>query len=80
MDGTDKIIERAVWYLYMVRCHDGTLYTGISNDVTRRCYNNVSLHRAIGYASHKIKLDGLKEKIFKAWNEKLKTAKEKRRA
>jgi len=28
--------ERAGWYLYMIRCHDGTLYTGISNDVTRR--------------------------------------------
>jgi predicted GIY-YIG superfamily endonuclease/ribonuclease HI len=28
--------ERAGWYLYMIRCHDGSLYTGISNDVTRR--------------------------------------------
>ena len=28
--------EKAEWYLYMIRCHDGTLYTGISNDVTRR--------------------------------------------
>ncbi len=24
------------WYLYLVRCGDGTLYTGISNDVQRR--------------------------------------------
>ncbi len=24
------------WYLYLVRCGDGTLYTGISNDVDRR--------------------------------------------
>ena len=24
------------WYLYLVRCGDGTLYTGISNDVARR--------------------------------------------
>jgi putative endonuclease len=24
------------WYLYMVRCHDGSLYTGISTDVGRR--------------------------------------------
>ena len=24
------------WYLYLVRCGDGTLYTGISNDVGRR--------------------------------------------
>ena|SRR3990172_5637118 len=24
------------WYLYMVRCHDGSLYTGISTSVERR--------------------------------------------
>src|SRR5574337_2149946 len=24
------------WYLYIVRCCDGTLYTGITNDVERR--------------------------------------------
>jgi putative endonuclease len=25
-----------VWYLYLVRCNDGSLYTGISTDVQRR--------------------------------------------
>ncbi len=24
------------WYLYMVRCHDGSLYTGITTNVARR--------------------------------------------
>ncbi len=24
------------WYLYLVRCHDGSLYTGITTDVARR--------------------------------------------
>jgi putative endonuclease len=24
------------WTLYMVRCRDGSLYTGITNDLTRR--------------------------------------------
>ena len=24
------------WYLYLLRCHDGSLYTGISTDVARR--------------------------------------------
>jgi putative endonuclease len=24
------------WYLYLLRCKDGSLYTGISNDVARR--------------------------------------------
>jgi putative endonuclease len=30
------------WYLYLVRCRDGSLYTGISNDVARR----LQAHRA----------------------------------
>jgi UV DNA damage endonuclease len=25
------------WFLYIVRCADGSLYTGITNDVPRRC-------------------------------------------
>jgi len=25
-----------MWYLYLVRCNDGSLYTGISTDVARR--------------------------------------------
>ena len=25
------------WFVYMVRCADGTLYTGITKDVKRRC-------------------------------------------
>ena len=25
-----------MWYLYMVRCRDGSLYTGITTDVARR--------------------------------------------
>ena len=26
-----------VWFLYLVRCADGSLYTGITNNVPRRC-------------------------------------------
>ena len=25
------------WFVYLLRCEDGTLYTGISNDLIRRC-------------------------------------------
>ena len=25
------------WFLYLVRCADGSLYTGITNNVVRRC-------------------------------------------
>ena len=25
------------WFLYLLRCADGSLYTGITNNVSRRC-------------------------------------------
>ena len=25
------------WFVYLLRCNDGTLYTGIAKDVSRRC-------------------------------------------
>ena len=31
-----------IWYLYMLRCGDGTLYTGITTDVEKR----LAAHRA----------------------------------
>jgi len=37
------------WYLYMVRCHDGSLYTGIATDVERR----FGQHRGSGDAGSK---------------------------
>lgn len=36
--------SKSSWYLYMLRCHDGSLYTGISTDVERRLRE----HRATG--------------------------------
>lgn len=32
----------STWYLYILRCGDGTLYTGITNDVEKR----LEAHRA----------------------------------
>ena len=34
----------AAWCVYMLRCADGTLYTGITTDVTRR----VAEHNGVG--------------------------------
>lgn len=28
--------DAAAWWVYMLRCADGTLYTGITTDITRR--------------------------------------------
>lgn len=37
------------WYLYLIRCRDGTLYTGISTDVDRR----LAQHQRAGNAGSK---------------------------
>src|SRR5687768_15476413 len=26
-----------LWFVYVLRCADGTLYTGVTNDLARRC-------------------------------------------
>jgi putative endonuclease len=31
---------RAKWYVYIVQCSDGTLYTGVTTDVERRLYEH----------------------------------------
>jgi len=28
--------DSSIWHVYMVRCKDGTLYTGITNDLEKR--------------------------------------------
>ena len=39
----------ADWYVYLIRCSDGTLYTGISTDVDRR----FAQHQGSGNAGSK---------------------------
>jgi putative endonuclease len=34
-----------MWFIYIVRCADGTLYTGITKDVTRRIKEHNSNNR-----------------------------------
>lgn len=36
--------ERGSWYVYILRCADGSLYTGITNDVERR----LAQHNSVG--------------------------------
>ena len=38
---TENTSENSVYYVYLLRCADDSLYTGISNDLTRRlCLHN----------------------------------------
>ncbi len=37
LDGAQTGSTASKWYVYMVRCADGSLYTGIAKNVSRRC-------------------------------------------
>lgn len=37
LDGAQAGSTASKWYVYMVRCVDGSLYTGIAKNVSRRC-------------------------------------------
>jgi putative endonuclease len=32
----EKQTQESVWHVYMLECDDGTLYTGVTTDLTRR--------------------------------------------
>lgn len=40
------------WFLYVVRCADGSLYTGISTDVERRIHAH-NTKKGAGYTKHR---------------------------
>jgi putative endonuclease len=37
------------WYLYVVRCSDDTLYTGITTDINRRVYEHNNAKKGAKY-------------------------------
>ena len=37
------------WFLYVVRCADGTFYTGVTTDVTRRLHEHNTTKRGAKY-------------------------------
>jgi UV DNA damage endonuclease len=32
-----KVPAEDIWYVYLLRCADGSLYTGVTTDLQRRC-------------------------------------------
>jgi predicted GIY-YIG superfamily endonuclease len=37
MPNKDRVPLDLCWFVYILRCRDGSLYTGITKDVIRRC-------------------------------------------
>ena len=46
-----RLVEGKVWYMYVVKCHDGTLYTGITTDLVRRVREHNGSSRGAKYTS-----------------------------
>lgn len=44
---------KGVWHVYMVECADGTLYTGITTDISRRLKEHNGSSRAARYTRHR---------------------------
>lgn len=42
-------IPEQKWFVYLVRCGDGSLYCGITTDVTRRVYEHNETNRGAKY-------------------------------
>jgi len=36
LDADNSSDQRQAWFVYIVRCNDDTLYTGMTNDIVRR--------------------------------------------
>jgi predicted GIY-YIG superfamily endonuclease len=51
------------WTVYILQCGDGTLYTGITNDLERRMAEHEAGHGA-KYTKGRDKVDGQKSKAF----------------
>ena len=41
-DGLEEVMRESCWSVYIIRCGDGSLYTGIATDVERRFGEHVS--------------------------------------
>lgn len=39
-----------MWYVYILQCHDGTFYTGITTDITRRVHEHNDSQKGAKYS------------------------------
>ena len=53
-----------MWYLYIVECSDGTLYTGVTKDVDRRLYEHNNTSRGAKYTKTRRPVKLVMEKLY----------------
>jgi putative endonuclease len=54
-----------MWYVYILRCADGTLYTGVTTDTTRR----VAEHNGEGVAGKGAKYTKIRRPVMLVYSE-----------
>ena len=57
-----------MWYVYIVRCQDNSLYTGITTDIERRVFE----HNFSKVVSHKVKTVEFSQRFLKDQRKKKK--------
>ncbi len=57
------------WFVYMIRCSDGSLYTGVTTDVARRFKEHQESKKGSKYARAKIPLRVVYEEIHNSRSE-----------
>jgi putative endonuclease len=60
-----KKLKNNDWFLYIVRCSDGTLYTGVTIDVQRRLKEHNYSSRGAKYTRSRRPVDVVHWKLFK---------------
>jgi putative endonuclease len=60
------------WFVYILKCFDGTLYTGITNDIEKRLYQHNNSKRGAKYTRSRRPVKLLKSFLFTSKSEALK--------
>lgn len=48
-----KIMDTEEWHVYLVRCSDGTLYCGITNNIEKRMHDHNHTKKGAKYTSRR---------------------------
>ncbi len=69
IDSSEKCKMRPLFYLYLLRCADGSLYCGIAGDLAKR----VGEHNGAGGSKKGAKYTRSRRPVALAWSKKIKT-------
>ncbi len=60
-----------MWWMYVVECSDGTLYTGVTKDIDRRVHEHNNTKRGAKYTRSRRPVTVVYRKPYSDWSEVL---------